>query len=210
MLTEKQQKVLDVITDFVSKHAKSPTINELQNLLNQKSKRGVVQYLESLEKKWFITRTSSYRWIRLWNSIWLQTMLQIPILGVANAWQALSYAEQYDYWTIPISKTLIKWNQSDYFIVKVDWTSMNDFKVNNKYIENGSYVLINKNEKVMNSKDAFLFIVDGAATLKVPKKEWNNIYLMPKSKDSHHKPIVLSSDDEFFLNWKVVDVFNFD
>ena len=39
MLTDKQQHVLNVITDFVSKYAKSPTIEELQNLLAQKSKR---------------------------------------------------------------------------------------------------------------------------------------------------------------------------
>jgi SOS-response transcriptional repressor LexA len=51
MLTEKQQMVLDVITDFISKNAKSPTIEELTLLLEQKSKRGVVQYLETLEKK---------------------------------------------------------------------------------------------------------------------------------------------------------------
>jgi SOS-response transcriptional repressor LexA len=51
MLTEKQQKVLDIITTFIGENAKSPTIEELTILLSQKSKRGVVQYLESLEKK---------------------------------------------------------------------------------------------------------------------------------------------------------------
>lgn len=50
MLTDKQQKVLDTITNFFSKYGKSPTIEELQDLLSQKSKRGVVQYLEALEK----------------------------------------------------------------------------------------------------------------------------------------------------------------
>jgi SOS-response transcriptional repressor LexA len=51
MLTEKQQHVLDIITDFTSRYGKSPTIEELKNLLHQKSKRGVTQYLEVLEKK---------------------------------------------------------------------------------------------------------------------------------------------------------------
>jgi len=48
---------------------------------------------------------------------------------------------------------------------------MNDFKVNGKYIENGSYVLIDKKQKVINTHDAFLFVVDNAAVLKIPKKE---------------------------------------
>jgi len=39
MLTEKQQQVLDTITEFISKYGKSPTIEELKNLLDQKSKR---------------------------------------------------------------------------------------------------------------------------------------------------------------------------
>jgi len=211
MLTDKQQKVLDTITNFVSRYAKSPTIEELQNLTYQKSKRWVIQYLDALEKKWFITRTSSHRGIRLWNSVGLQTMLSIPVLGVANAWKALSYAEQHDYWTLPISKNLVSGNKEDYFIVKVDWTSMNDFKVNWKYIENGSYVLIDKREKIINTHDAFLFVVDWAATLKIPKKEWNNLYLLPKSKDIHHQPLVLSNwDNNIDLNGKVVDVFNFE
>ena len=209
MLTDKQQHVLNIITDFVSKNAKSPTIDELQNILWQKSKRWVVQYLEALEKKWFITRSSNYRGIRLWNSIWLQTMLQIPILWIANAWQALSYAEEYNYWNLPISKNILSGNVKNYFVVKVDWTSMNNFEINWKYIENGSYVLIDKNQKVINTNDAFLFVVDGAATLKIPKKEWTNLYLIPKSKDNHHKPIILWESDNIDVNWKVIDVFNF-
>ena len=127
MLTEKQQHVLDTITEFISRYWKSPTIEELKSLLNQKSKRGVVQYLEVLEKKWFISRWTWFRWIRLWNSIWFQTTLNIPILGYANAWTPLVEATQSDYWVLPISKSMIKWNEENYFILKVEWTSMNNF-----------------------------------------------------------------------------------
>lgn len=210
MLTEKQQKALDVITDFIWRYGKSPTIDELQKLLAQKSKRWAVQYLEALEKKWFITRGWGFRSIKLWNGIWSQTMLTLPILGIANAGKPLSIAEQHEYGNLPISKKIAKWNKEDYFFIKVDWTSMNNFQVNWKYIENGSYVLINKKETSINAKDAFLFIVDNAATLKLAKVEGNSVYLLPKSKDEYHKPIILSSDDNILVNWKVVDVFNFE
>lgn len=210
MLTDKQQQVLDVISDFIGRYAKSPTIEELQALTNQKSKRGVVQYLESLEKKWFITRGNGFRSIKLGNNVWFQTMLNIPILGIANAWRPLSYADQYEYWFLPISKSLISRNAENYFFVKVEGTSMNDYRINGKYIENGSYVLIDKEEKVINVKDAFLFVVDGAATLKIPKKEGSNMYLIPKSRDTYHKPIIVSDDDGVMVNGKVVDVFNFE
>lgn len=210
MLTEKQQKVLDVITDFIWRYAKSPTIEELQNLLQQKSKRWVVQYLESLEKKWFLTRGSWYRSIKLWNTIWFQTMLNIPILWFANAWTPLMYADSSDYWTLPVSKNIVKWDIENYFFVKIEWTSMNNYTVNWKNIENWSYVLIDTREKIINIKDAFLFVVDNAATVKIPKKEGSNMYLLPKSRDTYHKPIILSEYDEPSISWKVIDVFNID
>ena len=209
MLTEKQQYVLNTITQYVSRYGKSPTIEELKNLLNQKSKRGVVQYLEVLEKKWFITRWEWFRWIILWNSFWFQTTLNIPILGYANAWTPLLEAKQSDYWVLPISKSIIKWSGDNYFILKIEWTSMNDFELNWKNIDNGSFVLIKKDEISTNGKDAFLFIVNNSATIKVSKRDWVNLYLMPKSKDDYHKPIVLSEDDDIVVNGKVVDVFNF-
>jgi len=209
MLTDKQQVVLDKIVNYISQYWKSPTIEELTIVLSQKSKRGVVQYLESLEKKWFITRWRWYRSIKLWNWVWFQTTLNIPILWYANAWTPLVDAKQSDYWVLPISKKIISWNQQDYFILKIEWTSMNNVEINSKIIDNWSYVLIKKNEGNLNNKDVFLFTVNGWATIKKYKKDWNNVYLIPESSDDYHKPIILSESDNIVVNGKVVDVFNF-
>jgi len=209
MLTDKQQTVLDKIVNYISEYWKSPTIEELTLVLNQKSKRGVVQYLESLEKKWFITRGRWYRSITLWNWVWFQTTLNIPILGYANAWTPLVDAKESDYWVLPVSKKIISWNEQDYFILKVEWTSMNKVEVNSKIIDNWSYVLIKKDESNLNPKDVFLFSVNGWATIKKYKKNWTDVYLMPESNDDYHKPIVLSESDDITVNGKVVDVFNF-
>ncbi|PID86283.1 hypothetical protein CSB08_01315 [Candidatus Gracilibacteria bacterium] len=210
MLTEKQQKALDIITEYITKYGKSPTIDELMLLMGQKSKRGVVQYLESLEKKGFITRGRGYRSIILGNNVGFQTTLNIPILGYANAGTPLVEAESSDYGILPISKNLISGDKQNYFILKVEGTSMNNFEVKGKYIDNGSYVLIKKDETVINDKDAFLFIVNNAATLKKSKKEGDNLYLLPQSNDDYHKPFVLTSQDDIRVNGKVVDVFNFE
>jgi SOS-response transcriptional repressor LexA len=178
-------------------------------LLNQKSKRWVVQYLEALEKKWFLSRWRWYRSISLGNSVWFQTTMNIPILGYANAWTPLVDASESSYWVLPISKKIISWDEQNYFILKVEWTSMNNFDVKWKIIDNGSYVLIKKDEVSTNSSDAFLFVVNWAATLKKFKKDWDNIYLLPESKDDYHKPIILSEDDNLMINGKIMDVFNF-
>ncbi len=209
MLTEKQQNVLDTITEFISKYGKSPTIEELKELLGQKSKRGVTQYLEALEKKGFITRGYWFRSIKLWNSIGFQTTLNIPILWYANAWTPLANAEENDYGVLPISKNIISWDESNYFVLRVEWTSMNKYEVNGKLIENGSYILINKHESSLNNSDAFLFVVNNSATIKKYKQEGNTVYLLPESNDDYHNPIILSSEDNVLVNGKVIDVFNF-
>lgn len=209
MITDNQQKVLDKIVSYMTKYGKSPTIEELRVILEQKSKRWVTQYLEALEKKWFIKRDSNYRGIKLWNSIWMQTILNIPILWYANAWKPLVFAEENELGTLTISKSMVSWNESNYFFLKVEWTSMNDYKVKWKNIENWSYVLIKKDDVNINENNAFLFIVDSCATIKVPKIDWDTLYLLPKSKDSEHKPIILSRNDNLIVNGKVVDVFNF-
>lgn len=86
---------------------------------------------------------------------------------------------------------------------------MNNCEVRWKVIDNGSYVLIKKDEINPNATDPYLFIVNGAATLKKFKKQGEEIYLMPESNDHSHKPIILTQDDDVSSNGKVVDVFNF-
>ncbi len=208
MLTDKQQRVLDAITEYVYTHGKSPTIEELQITLEQKSKRWVTQYLEALEKKWCITRSSGYRSIKLRNQTG-ENIVNLPILWVANAWSPMSIAEENDNGVLPVSKNLVSWDESNFFVLQVDGTSMNNCIVNGKIIENGSYVLIKKWTHIVNENDVYLFIVNNCATIKKSKREGQNLYLIPNSKDSFHKPIILSEDDDVEVNGKVVDVFNF-
>ncbi len=209
MLTEKQQHVLDTITEFAQKNGKSPTIEELKNILWQKSKRGVTQYLEVLEKKGFLTRGEWYRGIRLGNNIGMQTTMNIPILWYANAGTPLAIAEENDYGTLPISKNIISGDENDHFVLRVEGTSMNKCQIQNKTIDNGSYVLIQKDNSSPNTKDPYLFIVNGAATLKKFKQQWEYIYLLPESYDESHTPIVLTQDDDVSSNGRVIDVFTF-
>ena len=207
MLTEKQQRVLDEITEYVYTHGKSPTIEELQESLQQKSKRWVTQYLEALEKKGHITRNSGYRSIKLRNQTW-DNIVNLPILWVANAGTPLSMAEENDNGVLPISKNLIGGEESNYFVLQVDGTSMNAARVNGKVIENGSYVLIKKENHIIDENAIYLFIVNNCATIKKSKREWSNLYLLPVSKDSFHKPIILSDEDDVIVNGRVIDVFN--
>ena len=127
----------------------------------------------------------------------------------ANAWTPLVNATESSYWVLPISRNIISWNEKNYFVLKVEWTSMNKYEVNNKIVDNWSYILVKKDEVNLNERDAFLFLVNWWATIKTQRKDGDNIYLLPHSHDEYHKPIILSSSDNIEVNWKVVDVFNF-
>lgn len=135
--------------------------------------------------------------------------LNIPILGYANAGTPLAIAQENDYGTLPISKNIISGDGKDYFVLRVSGTSMNKYELNGKTLDNGSYVLIKKDDTNLNEKDAFLFIVDGGATLKRYKKNAGQVYLLPESHEEHHTPIILSEHDHVSANGKVVDVFSF-
>ncbi len=51
MLTPKQQKVLDIVSTYITSHGESPTLEEIQEVLGSKSKHSVVQFLDYLEQK---------------------------------------------------------------------------------------------------------------------------------------------------------------
>jgi repressor LexA len=211
MLTPKQQRVFEIVKDYIEKNGESPTLEEIQEILGSKSKHSVVQFLDYLERKGFIRRGRGYRSIRLGDRIVAsQIAIPIPILGYANAGRPLMYADESDMGKLLISPNALSGDVKKYFCVKLQGTSMNNFSLRGKFLEDGAFVLVDSNIKAVdNPFAAYLCVVNGAATVKRIKQEAGNIYLLPDSKDSAHMPIVLSQEDSIEISGKVVDVFNF-
>src|SRR6185369_10920813 len=92
-LTEKQQKVLEVLKMYYIDHEEAPTLSELKDMLGIKTKRGVVKHLEALERKGFLNRSSRARGIFLTEQMNADTM-SIPLMGFANAGKPLVFAEE--------------------------------------------------------------------------------------------------------------------
>ncbi len=211
MLTPKQQRVFDIVKNYIEKNGESPTLEEIQEILGSRSKHSVVQFLDYLERKGFIRRGRGYRSIRLGDRIIAsQIAIPIPILGFANAGRPLMYAEESDMGKLLISPTALSGDVKKYFCVKLQGTSMNNFSLRGKFLEDGAFVLVDSSVKAVdNPFAAYLCIINGAATIKKIKQESGSIYLLPDSKDAEHMPIVLSQEDSIEVSGKVVDVFNF-
>lgn len=56
MLTEKQQKILDIIRDYINKEKMSPTIREIGIVAGLRSSATVHSHIETLEEKGYIYR----------------------------------------------------------------------------------------------------------------------------------------------------------
>lgn len=208
ILTPKQKIVLQAIKSYYSEHGMMPTIREIKdeagNLgLKLKSIRSFFNYLNELEDKGYIQRTSEDRGIKL-KGINKDLFVDVPILGMANAGTALAYADEYIEGYLKVSKSIVR--DKSVFAVQISGTSMNKAKINNKTINDGDFVLVEK-KPTYDYNDKVLVIIDGLATVKIYRKfDEDNIVLAPDSTDKKHKPIFLTSEDNFVIDGKVIDV----
>lgn len=209
ILTQKQKIVLQAIKQFFSEHGEMPTVREIKTEsgklgLKLKSIRSFFLYLNALEEKGYIERTSEDRGILL-KGVTSDSFVQIPVFGSASAGAAAMFADQYVEGYLRVSKRLVK--DRNIFAVQVNGTSMNKATVNGKTIENGDFVLVNSDVKEFKNGDKVLVVIDGLATVKTYRTvNGKTIALLPESRDPRHKPIFLTPDDNFVINGLVVNV----
>ena len=112
ILTPKQKIVLQAIKDFFSANGEMPTVRELQEEtgrlgLRLKSLRSFFLYLNELEEKGHIERTSEDRGIRL-KGVTSESFLDVPVFGMANAGAATMFADQYIEGYLKVSKKIVR------------------------------------------------------------------------------------------------------
>ncbi len=203
-LTEKQVKVLTTIRDFFLENGYAPSLSELQIMLHINTKRGVVNHLESLEKKGYIIRTSEPRGIRLVEEEEYQYMIGIPILGYANAGKPLAIAEEDRLGVLHVDKSLLT-HKSDLFALIVNGDSMNQRVIEGKNMKDGCYVIVSKSAEI-SDEDAVVAVLDNSATIKSYKKDDDMIILYPQSDNPIHQPIYLDQYSNSLINGKIIKI----
>ncbi len=202
-LTPKQNQVLEVVQSYLQSKGYAPSLGELQQELGITSKRGVVQYLEALEHKGYLLRTSEARGLSL-PAETTQDFLHIPILGYANAGKPLVYSDPDLRGKLQIEKSLVPAGH-DTFAVIIKGDSMNQKAVGGMTLNDGYYAVIDPDQDLTEG-DAGLFIIDACATIKNFHKEASQVVLYPQSSNPMHRPIYLSPQHDNFINGKVVAV----
>lgn len=209
ILTQKQKIVLQAIKQFFAEHGQMPTVREIKEEssrlgLKLKSVRSFFLYLNALEEKGYIERTSEDRGILL-KGVTSDNFVQVPVFGSASAGAAAMFADQYVEGYLRVSKRLVK--DRNIFAVQVNGTSMNKAVVNSKTIESGDFVLVDGGVKEYKNNDRVLVVIDGLATVKTYRTvDGKTIALIPESTDKRHQPIFLTDEDDFVINGLVVNV----
>lgn len=185
--------------------------------LPRESPQKIKHHLLQLQKKGFIqfntdegfarSNDNTPRWA---NGLLNKTsrLLSIPIIGTANCGPASLYAEENFEGFLKISNKLIKKNKPDgLFAIKADGKSMNRAEIDGKNIEDGDYIIVDKNNLDATDNSVVLVIIENKATVKRIIKDSANEQVVLRSDSSFdYEPIYLHRDDDFLVNGKVIQV----
>ena len=98
--------------------------------------------------------------------------------------------------------------QSGVFAVRVEGDSMNKADIAGNNLENGDLAIIDSEYKTPRNGDYVLSVLDGLANLKRFRRDQRtgNVVLVSESKNPKHKPLHISSADDFMINGKIIGV----
>ncbi len=199
-LTKKQTRFYEVLKEYIAQHKQAPTIEELQKTLGISSPRGVIQYLEALERKGLILRAKGEtRGIHILEKK-TEPEVQIPVFASAGCDNVMTMAERIFDEYVCVAKNLLHGKDTKNVVgIRASGNSMDEAGIGD-----GDYVLVEVTQNIQEN-DLVVAIIDSFAVIKKIEFANNAIILKPVSSDPSYKPIILHRDFRIF--GKVLDVF---
>lgn len=195
-ITEKQQKVLEIIYQSIKESGFPPTIADLKGRLGVVSNQSVLNFLDILEKKGYIKREDGQaRGIKIlplgFNILGKDQL--VPIVGSSTAGSFVtSYADAFTNWILLPGKILdekVSQANDKLFAIQVHGDSMINAGINN-----GDVLLI-KETKEFYSGDIVVARNDEGTTVKRFIVENGRTYLKPEN--PAYKNIAIVEDTYF-------------
>lgn len=217
MLTKKQKEVYDFIKKYTEEEGYAPSLEEIQSQFDLASVSTAHYYVEKLSeggylnKEAHLSRSISIEPGELIKSPYQADVgldsVSVPLIGSADCGPADLVAEENVEGYLKVSRRIL--NKMDgVFALRAKGDSMNKAKIGGRNIEEGDFVLIDSDYRSPQTGDYVLSVIDGHANLKrfrVDKRS-GQITLKPESTNPRHKPIFISSDDDFMINGKIIAV----
>jgi len=218
MITKKQKEVFDFIKNYVEKKKYAPSLDEIKTKFKLASVSTAHYYVSKLNKLGLLEKRlnqprsigvtvgdeSSVDFYNQNNEV---NSIAVPILGSANCGDATILAEENVEGYLKVSRNYL--NKKDgVFALRVEGDSMNKASIDGKSLEEGNFVLIDSEYKNPKNGDYVLSVIDGCANLKKFEKnaKTGEIRLLSESENPKHKPIYVSSEDDFMINGRIIAV----
>lgn len=219
MISKKQKQIYDFIVSYSQEHGVAPSLEDIaehfSDFLNYPS--SAHYHVKKLQEEGYLERESNKpRSIGIYADRTIKTpfmkktgmdSVRVPVLGAANAGPATLFAEENIAGYLKISRS--KLNRKDgVFALRVEGDSMNRAKISGKNLEEGDFVLIDSEYRTPKNGDYVLSVIDGAANLKKFERDvkTGDVKLVSESTNPKHKPIYISSEDDFMINGKIISV----
>jgi repressor LexA len=173
-LTEKQEKVLKIIENFVLANGYSPTIRQLGELLNIVNPSAVFKHILSLEKKGYLTRDKGEINLQGFPSS-VGAQVKVPLVGLVPAGYP---RESFDLSGegVDVPDWMVGRKKGNIFCIQVDGKSMVD-----AYIDDGDRVLVERTNSANSGEMVVAYLDDGSVTLKRLRIENGDVFLAPEN-----------------------------
>lgn len=184
-----ERKALTVIRNRIAHGGSAPTVRELATALGFSSPRSSADVIDRLIELGYLKRRAdkSLQLLRMPDDARdRESTVEVPIVGSAPCGLPLLASENIEA-MIPVSVALARPTQK-YFLLRAMGDSMTEVG-----IEDGALVLV-RQQATAEPGDVVVALVDDEATIKELRRSSDAVVLMPRSKNTKHKPIVLRRD----------------
>lgn len=202
-----QRKILDLVA---VKPLENISVRQIGFLVGVNHPQQARHHISQLEKKGLLTYDKTNKTIKaIKPSRDEEGLLALPIYGAANCGSATHFADNFVEGYLRVSKTLLT-KSSGVIIIEASGDSMNRARVNRgKSIDDGDYVVVDTTQKLPESGDYIVSIIDGMANIKkfIQDEDNQQIVLMPES-SKNYPPIFIGSDEleNYSICGKVIQV----
>ncbi|MEY4616588.1 MAG: hypothetical protein RJB66_1548 [Pseudomonadota bacterium] len=187
-LTPKQQKFYQFIKEFLKEQGYAPTLQDMAEHFELSSLGTVQQYLDALESKGYIERSSKARGLKLIakNTPEKKDAVSLPVLGKVAAGRPIDYKKNNE--NISIPSWMVK-KTGEHFVLEVQGDSMID-----EGILDGDKVIVHRQVQA-DSGQIVVAMLDEEATIKklVRKKQRTELH----SANSKYAPIIVPEGASF-------------
>ena len=196
-ITDRQKELLQFIVRQIREHNLPPSVSEMAQYLEVKSKNAVAKLLQGLEEGGYIETNGKARGIKVLNSLsdsLQKGLVRVPILGAVQAGMPHLAEEFIEEW-INLPQTLVK-GRRDVFLLRVRGDSMI-----NAGIHEGDLVIVRPTREAKHN-DIVVALLHDEATVKRYIQVKNRVYLKAENPDYPN----IYPKEEWMVQGKVVGV----